>query len=694
MEWSIGCYNPWVIKGQRANINRKKEFGGKSKNKGHRTRFSRSKPKGEDKGHAKGELVGVIKILGRKGGVIVNEKTFEEIRIEPGALGTALNGDTVKVNVTKRSHRQEAERPRESTGRVTEVIARAKTRFVGVIQGDFLVPDDRRVYTNIFLPHHAKRDANEGDKAVVEMLEWKSEYPEGRVLEVLGRPGEHETEIKSILGESGIVYDFPTEVEKEAESIKKHIHETMRAEIPKRRDMRHTTTFTIDPLDAKDFDDALSIKTLGNDLWEVGIHIADVSFFVNPGTALDNEAAKRANSTYLVDRTIPMLPHVLSGDICSLVPNQDRLTYSSIFHIDSRGKVSNEWFGRTVIHSIKRFTYETAQGILDSGKGERAEELKILWTIASNLHKERLAKGSIVFDKEEVRVEMDEHKRPKRIYVKEHLATHSLIEEFMLLANAHVAHFFHRITKGESAGTLYRIHDSPNKERIENLKIFLQSLGYKIEGNWKSAGWRIGHKEINALFAQVKGADIEELVQTAVLRSMAKAIYSVRNIGHFGLGFDYYTHFTSPIRRYPDTVVHRMLTKHLDGKKVSPAEIEDYEAMARYSSEKERESENAERESIKFKQAEFMAARLGKGEIFEGTVVGVTEWGLFVAERDTRSEGLVRVGSLGDDYYEFNEKKFALIGSKTKKTFRLGDRVKVKLAEVDIARHQITWELV
>ena len=671
---------------QRGSRPQANEVGGKSKNKGHRTRFSRAKPRRVDKGMG-GELIGVIKMLGRKGGVVLNEKTLEEIHIDPSALGKSLNSDTVKIEIHERSHRQGTERPRETTGKVVDILSRAKTRFVGVVQGDFLVPDDRRMYVNIFIPNHAKRDVREGQKVLVEMLEWKGEYPEGHVLEVLGKPGEHETEIKSILGESGIMYDFPNAVEREAAEIKKHIREIMQAEVPKRRDMRKTTTFTIDPLDAKDFDDALSLKSLGGGRWEVGVHIADVSFFVKLGTTLDNEAAKRANSTYLVDRTIPMLPMTLSGDICSLVPNQDRLTYSAIFEMDEAGNVYKEWYGRTVIHSVKRFTYETAQGVLDSGAGAHAEEIKILWTIASKLHKERLAKGSIVFDKDEVKVEMDENKRPVRIYVKEHLLTHRLIEEFMLLANRHVAHYFHKASKGQASGTLYRIHDTPNKERIENLKMFLQSLGYKIEGDWK----KFGHKEINALFAQVKGADIEELVQTAVLRSMAKAIYSIRNIGHFGLGFEHYTHFTSPIRRYPDTVVHRMLTKHLDGKPVSTSEIENYERIARYSSEKEKESENAERESIKFKQAEYMLGRLGKGEIFDGMIVGVTEWGLFVADKVTRTEGLVRISSLGDDYYEFNEKKFALIGSKTKKIFRLGDNLKVKLAEVDVARHQITW---
>jgi len=663
----------------------KREFGGKSKNHGHRAKLKYNKPfkyrelnRNYGKKHFKQEIEGVLKTLGRRGGMVLADKTLEEITIEPSNLGKALNGDRVRVRIRYAGR-----------GEVIAVLARAKTRFVGMVQGDFLVPDDRRMYVNIYLPHHAKRDANEGEKAVVEMLGWKGEYPEGQVLEILGKPGEHETEISSILSEAGIVHNFPIEVEREAQKIKMGIHEIMQSEVPKRRDMRSASTFTIDPVDAKDFDDALSLKSLGGGRCEVGVHIADVSFFVKPGTALDTEAAKRANSTYLVDRTIPMLPEVLSGDICSLMPNQDRLTYSAIFEIDMQGKVHKEWFGRTIIHSVKRFTYETAQGVLDSGNGPHVAELKTLWEIAFKLHKERIKRGSIIFDKDEIKIEMDANKKPMRIYVKEHLATHKLIEEFMLLANRHVAQYFHKISGGRQTGTLYRIHDTPNKERVENLKLFLQSLGYKIEGNWK----KFGHKEINDLFEQVKGADIEELVQTAVLRSMAKAIYSIRNIGHFGLGFEHYTHFTSPIRRYPDTVVHRMLTKHLGGKTVSPSEVADYEHMASYSSEKEKESENAERESIKFKQAEYMQTRLGRGEVFDGTIVGVTEWGLFVADKATRCEGLVRIGSLGDDYYEFNEKKFALIGTKTKKVFRLGDNIKVKLAEVDIPRHQITWEL-
>lgn len=648
----------------------RRDFGGKSKNKGHRRDFGRRKPKRHEKAQKIGE--GVLRIGPKRDGfVMLSEKN--EVRIDNARLNTALHGDMVRV----------------ANREVASIIKRAKDFFVGTLEGSTIAPDDRRFYPEVILFDN-KANAAPGEKVIFKIFKWEKGKAFARTTEKLGKRGEHETEIKSIIAGAGIVYNFSDQVEKEAKEVVSFLN---RGSGEARRDMRGTVTFTIDPADAKDFDDAVSIREMGGGKFEIGVHIADVSYFVRPGTALDREAADRANSTYLVDRTLPMLPEILSADVCSLVPDQDRLTYSAIFTMDKNGKVYDEWFGRTIIHSNKRFTYEEAAKVLELKSGPYQHELEILNEIAVRLHGERLKKGSIIFDKDEVRVEMDKDMRPTRIYVKERLATHKLIEEFMLLANRHVAHFLFRHVEKRGGGAMYRIHDAPNKERIALLKTYLATLGYHIEGWPNSASWRIGAKEINALFSQIKGEDIESLVQTAVLRSMAKAVYSTQNIGHFGLGFEFYTHFTSPIRRYPDLIVHRLLTKYLAGKSLSKEELLNFDRIARYSSEKERESEVAERESIKFKQAEFMFAHLGRGETFEGTITGVTEWGMFVEEKNTKSEGMVRLSSLGDDYYEFNEKKFALIGNRTKKTFRLGDKVGIKLATVDIPRHQITWQL-
>lgn len=643
----------------------KQGFGGKSKNKGHRTKFKRQAPK-RGASRVRSEFEGVIKLAGKKGGFVDTPDGKSEVNVPQDVLNGALSGDSVLI---RQFGKGEAE--------VVRITARAKDRFVGsVIEGRF-IPDDRRVYLNFRVT-----GGEDKKKVLIQVTDWHSDPIEAKVVEVLGEPGTHETEIRSILAASGIVYDFPAEVERGAEAAKKYI-----TEISGRRDMRNTTTFTIDPADAKDFDDALSFKDLGSGKYEIGIHIADVSHFVRPGTALDTEARRRANSVYMVDRTVPMLPEVLSADICSLVPNQDRLTYSAIFVMDKSGRVSDEWFGRTIIHSVKRFTYEEAFAVLEAKSGPHANELQILNTIAESLHKERVRKGSVVFEKDEIKIKLDANKKPIAVEIKERLATHKLIEEFMLLANKHVAQYLFRAVGKRGGAAVYRIHDTPDKDRVALVRQFLKSLGYKIEGDWK----HFGHKEINELFAQVKGEDIESLVQTAVLRSMAKAIYSTRNIGHFGLGFEYYTHFTSPIRRYPDLLVHRLLTKYLAGQSIDKVEILEFERIARYSSEKEREAEAAERESIKYKQAEFMSGKIGQS--FDGTITGVTEWGIFAEESTARAEGMLRLSSLGDDYYEFDEKRFALIGRKNKKSYRLGDKIKLKLAEVDVPRHQITWEL-
>src|SRR3989344_499472 len=683
--------------------NKKREFGGKTKNHGERKNFGRrapaetarkAGPRADGKPHltthCKTEIEGVIKLAGKKGGFVLPENYAEEIRIDPNYLGTAFHDDTVLVLLHTQHNKGE-----QQTGEVIKVLSRAKSRFVGTIKSSVLVPDDRRVYTDLAITE-TRDDAKDGMKALIEITNWNADKPEGKIVQVLGAPGDHETEIKSILAGSGIVYDFPDVVEQEANDLKANFPSHVAKALRDRRDLRSTPTFTIDPADAKDFDDALSIKKLepsktGGARYEVGVHIADVSYFVRPGTKLDEEASSRANSVYLVDRTVPMLPEALSADICSLVPDQDRLTYSSIFVMDGMGNVESEWFGQTTIHSQKRFTYEEASQVLDKDAGVYIEELKILDSISKNLHKARLAKGSIIFEKDEIKVELGPDKKPVRIYIKERLATHKLIEEFMLLANKHVAHYLFRSTGKLGGGAVYRIHDKPDPDRIEVLKVFLRSLGYRFEGNPRNFGAR----EINELFAQMKGEDIEMLVQTAVLRSMSKAIYSVANIGHFGLGFEYYTHFTSPIRRYPDLMVHRLLTKYLSGQPIDKLELANYERVARYASSKEKEAADAERESIKYKQAEYMQTIMASQpkKQFEGIITGVTEWGIFIEEQKSKCEGMLRLSSIGDDFYEFDEKKFALIGKRTKKVYRLGDRIEVKLSEVDVQRHHITWDL-
>ncbi|HEY4518729.1 MAG TPA: ribonuclease R [Candidatus Paceibacterota bacterium] len=671
---------------QKSFSNKRKEFGGKGKNHGDRRKFQRPKAQSSTKyqgpNSQKREVEGTIKLAGRKGGFVLPEGFKDEINIPPMNLSMALHGDRVLVKLRSKD-----------TGEVVKILERARKRFVGMFVDCKFVADDRRMYLEVAVRAPEIKD----EKVLVEITDWHSAPIEGKIVATLGKKGEHETEMKSILAAGGIVYNFEPEVEKEASEIQARATELMAKEAKVRRDMRDTPTFTIDPADAKDFDDALSIREIPNpkvqssSLYEVGIHIADVSYFVRPGTALDREAAERANSVYLVDRTIPMLPEALSADICSLVPDQDRLTYSAIFVLDKTGKVHEEWFGRTIIHSHKRFTYQEAAEVLATKKGPYSNELAILSSISQELLKERLRQGSIIFDKDEVHIELDAAKKPVRIYIKERLPTHKLIEEFMLLANKHVAHFLFKAVGKHGGASMYRIHEKPDPERIGLLKTFLRTLGYKIEGDIKN----FGAPEIKKLFDEIEGEEVEGLVHTAVLRSMAKAVYSTRNIGHFGLGFEFYTHFTSPIRRYPDTVVHRLLTKYLAGKAIEPAEVANFERMARYSSVKEKEAADAERESVKYKQAEFMLERLqnNSGQEYDGLITGVTEWGIYAEDTVTKCEGMLRLSSLGDDYYEFDEKKFALVGRKTKKTYRLGDKIKLKLAEVDVPRHQITWGL-
>ena len=565
-----------------------------------------------------------------------------------------------------------------------------KTRFVGLITRDndkfYLNSDDRRLKSPIRILD--TKGLEENLKAQVEITAWQDLYsePQGKLIKILGVAGEHETEMSAIMVAGDIIFDFPAEVEKEAEIAKANFSDSLIEETKTRRDFRDVLTFTIDPETAKDFDDAISIRTLEKDWYEVGVHIADVSYFVTPGSALDREAAQRATSIYMVDRTIPMLPEILSNELCSLVPNQERLTFSAVFEINKKGDIRNEWYGRTIIKSAKRFTYEQVQEILDNKKGQYAEELDTLNMIAYALRKLKIEAGAISLDDHEVYFVLDENMKPIEAKVKVRTDSHKLVEDFMLLANKKVAEY--ASAQNKKAGSfVYRIHDVPEQEKLSALAGFLKPLGYELKTDRTNSS-----KALNKLLDSTVGLPEENMIQRATIRSMAKAIYSTHNIGHFGLAFSHYTHFTSPIRRYPDLMVHRLLDIYLHGK-VPATEILDYCAVqAEHSSTMEQRAAVAERESIKFKQAEYMLAHLG--ETRSGIISGVTDFGMFVEDLESGSDGLVRMRDMKDDFYVFDEKKILMKGKRHGKVYRLGDAVKIMPVKADPARRQIDYKLV
>jgi len=630
-------------------------------------------------------------VRGKGIGFVALEDFLEDIVIENTDLNFALDGDVVEI---------ELRTPREGerrTGKVLQVLEPAHKEFVGTVKKDdedklYLQPDNYRVHVRPVLPE--AKPAALGMKVVAIITKWTDplKEPRARIIETLGKAGDHETEMQAIIRSGGFSENFDEHVSKEAKEIYERRDEifTKAVSDQKRKDMRAVTTFTIDPKDAKDFDDALSIQTLKNGNFEVGVHIADVSHYVKEGSHIDMEARDRATSIYLVDRVIPMLPEILSNDLCSLRPNEDRLAFSAIFEISPDAKIQNAWYGQTIIHSDKRFTYEEAQKVLDNDSGKYLEELGVMMQLSRILRKKRYGDGAIAFEQPEVKFELDEKGVPIRAYTKERTETMMMIEDFMLLANREVATYIHKLCKdkGRDAAFIYRVHDVPNPEKIEELSLFVNALGY----DFKTHKGIVRATDINKLLRQIKGKPEENLIKVATIRSMAKAIYTTKNIGHYGLAFKYYTHFTSPIRRYPDLMAHRMLRRHLDGSPISGKEMTKYEKLSIQSSDREMEAVKAERDSIKYKQVEYMRDKIG--QTFTGVITGVTDWGVYVEEKDSKAEGMIRLSSIKSDYFEHMASKYQIKGQRTGKVYRLGDELKIKLVRADLEERQIDYELI
>ncbi|MEM7551684.1 MAG: ribonuclease R [Bacteroidota bacterium] len=628
-------------------------------------------------------LIGTIDYVNPKFGYVVLGEEQDDVWVKSEDMKFALNGDTVKVVVHKVSKKGKPE------GKVVEILERARTEFVGRIEVSpnyaFVVPDNRKMHHDVFVAQENIGKAKKDDKVVVEIKEWPSSNrnPVGIVKEVLGKAGENEAEIHSIMAEFGLPFRFPTEIEQEAKKVKEGITQS---EIKKRRDFREITTFTIDPIDAKDFDDALSYEKLDNGNIEVGIHIADVSHYVRPGSILDEEAQKRATSVYLVDRTIPMLPENISNGICSLRPEEEKLTFSAVFELNENAEVKNSWYGRTVIFSDRRFTYEEAQERIESSEGDFSEQVVHLNELAKKIRAKRFKQGAVNFETTEVKFELDKNGKPLRVVPKVRKDAHKLVEEFMLLANRSVAEYVNKLqSKNEPNTFVYRVHENPDPEKLDSFAKFAKRFGHDLNFD---KGEISG--QLNTLMGGLEGKPEENVLQSLAVRSMAKARYTIENKGHFGLAFPFYTHFTSPIRRYPDVMVHRLLWNYL---KNNPApKKEPYEKDCLHSSEREKNAADSERASIKYKQVEFMSSMLG--EDFEGIVSGVTEWGLFVEITETKCEGMVRISDIDDDFYEFDEKNYCIIGLNNKKIITLGDKLTVKVVKTDIDRRTIDLDLV
>jgi ribonuclease R len=635
-------------------------------------------------------VTGVIDLTQSGYGFVKTDEFPEDIFVSMKNLNHALHGDQVKVHIFARKKQSRPE------GEVVEIIERARKTFVGIIEISknfaFLVADGKQMPYDLFIPLRSLNGAKNGQKAIARITEWPAggKNPIGEVTEVIGFPGSNETEMHAILAEFELPYKFPEDVEAVAGRLPVEIPDS---EYKKRRDFRNVPTFTIDPKDAKDFDDALSLQKLPNGHWEVGVHIADVTYYVELKSILEEEARVRATSVYLVDRVVPMLPEKLSNNVCSLRPFEEKLCYSAVFEMDDNAKVISEWFGRTIIYSRRRFAYEEAQEVIDTGEGDMREEILKLHTLAQKLREQRFKSGSIAFERDEVRFDIDPTGKPLRVYFKEFGESNQLIEEFMLLANKKVAEFCSEFGKeprpekvGKGKTFVYRIHDVPNMEKLDSFASFVHKFGYNIKTN---SNKKIS-ESLNSLLDDVKGKKEQNLIETLALRSMAKARYSTNNIGHYGLAFHHYTHFTSPIRRYPDMMVHRLLTYYLEGGK--PPDQESYDLLCKHSSEMEKRAIDAERASIKYKQVEFMSDKIG--EIFEGVISGVTEWGIFVELVENKCEGLVSVRDLTDDFYELDEVNYCIIGRRSHKRFQLGDSVKVEVYRTNISKKQLDFRLV
>ncbi len=633
-------------------------------------------------------------IRGKGTGFVAVEGQTEDVIIERENLGFALDGDIVRISLKKKvpGKRQEAVVEEVVKPAYRELIGTVKEKVVDGKTLPYLQPDNSRIHIRPLLPDATGNDA--GMKVVIEITKWSQPLldPIAKITETLGHAGDHETEMQAIIRSGGFSKAFPESVQKAAQTLyetKEQIFADAIAD-PKRRDMRDAPTCTIDPKDAKDFDDALSCRTLENGNYEIGIHIADVSHYVHENEDIDTEAKERGTSVYLVDRVIPMLPEVLSNDLCSLRPNEDRLAFSAVFEITPDGHIKNEWYGQTIIHSDKRFSYEEAQGVFDTQNGPLLVELNIMMTLGRKLRQKRYAQGAIAFDQPEVKFELDERGAPIRAYIKHRVETMLMIEDFMLLANREVATHIYETAKNKNQDLafVYRIHDLPNPDKLEELGMFLRAIGYEFEV--RDGAVKAG--TINKLLKDIEGTPEENLIKTASIRSMAKAVYSTKNIGHFGLAFKFYTHFTSPIRRYPDLMAHRLLRKHLDGTYVGPKERDRYEQMCIKSSQREMEAVSAERDSIKFKQVEYLMNRIG--ETFEGVITGVTDWGIYVQESTCMADGMVRLATIKSDYFEHEASKYRIKGQKTSKTYSLGDKVTVKLTRADKEERQLDFELV
>ncbi len=640
---------------------------------------------------------GVLEITSKGTGYVLVTDLEDDIFIPSNNLNKALHGDEVEVYIYRRKRRGKSE------GEISRIISRKRDEFVGVIEIQakyaFVNVQDTRMYTDIFIPKNKIGDAENGDKVLVKLEDWpdNAESPFGKIAKVLGKPGEHNTEIHAILAQYGLPYEFPTEVEEYANKLDTSIQQS---EIDNRRDMRKTLTFTIDPKDAKDFDDALSFQVLENGNYEIGIHIADVSHYVKPGTILDDEAYERATSVYLVDRVVPMLPEVLSNNACSLRPHEEKYTFSAVFELDDKAEIKNQWFGRTVTYSDARFAYEEAQHIIETSDNSIPSDISLtgeaytadqkiadavlkLDDLAKIMRVKRMGEGAISFDKVEVKFALNQNSEPVGVFFKTSKDANKLIEEFMLLANKKVAEFIGK--QNPKKTFIYRVHDEPNDEKLAALQNIIGRFGYKLDLKDR----KTTTKSLNGLLKDVQGKKEQNLVDTLAIRSMSKAEYTTHNIGHYGLAFDYYSHFTSPIRRYPDVMAHRLLQHYLD-KGNSVAE-EEYEEKCNHSSNMENLAASAERDSIKYMQIKFMKDH--EEDHFLGVISGVTEWGIYVEIIDNKCEGMIRLKDLTDDHYIFDQDEYAVVGERTKKVYQLGDEVFVKVKNADLIKRHLDFIL-